>query len=153
MVVREEIQKYGWQTKSIKACLAHTWKSAVGLLEEEDACSTFSEAYSLWESMTAALPWAYRSSYTLAFLCFDDWCEHTHTHTCVPASKNQQAGFAHTHTYIFTSSPTWINSPASPAAAMMSPAILTLQRHKKASMLKAQRANATSHLVLCPSVP
>lgn len=27
-----------------------------GFLEEEAACSTFSEAYSLWESMTAALP-------------------------------------------------------------------------------------------------
>lgn len=140
----------------------HTWNSAVGLLEGEDALSTFSEAYSLWESMTAALPWAYRSPYTLAFLCFDDGCTHTHihSHACLlpqilrsittPDLHTQ----SHTHTHL-PYPPTWINSPAAPenVLTMMSPAIPPLQRHKSTLVpwaQKSKRSLSLPPLSFCP---
>ena len=84
-------------------------ETSSGALEEEAACSTFSKAYSLWESMTAALPWAYRSPYTLAFLCFDDWCTHTYTHKAMHACFQILRSFKtldlHTQTHTHTPSP------------------------------------------------
>lgn len=118
------------------SCLARTWKSAEGLLEEEAACSTFSEAYSLWESMTAALPWAYRSPYTLAFPSL--WWllhTHTHTHTYIHACKHT-AMHACFHTLWLCAPlphppPGLIPGAPENAAAMMSPAVALASKAPK----------------------
>lgn len=110
--------------------------------------------------VTAALPWAYRSPYTLAFLYFDKWYTYmyintcTTVHVCLHSYSQSYKICTHTHS-TFNPSPTWINSPAAPenASTMMSPAIPLLQKHKSTSLPSVQRANTPSHFFLCPYVP
>lgn len=130
------------------------WNQQQGL-GEEAASSTFSEAHSLWEQMTAAPSWAYRSPYThrlSSALMIDT--HPTHKHSCFHrSSRALQILDTHTHAPLPPSS-TWINSPAAPenAAPMMSPAIPSLQRHKSTSCPSAKSTNAPSHFSLCPPV-
>ncbi len=116
--------------------------------------------------MTAALPWAYRSPYTLAFHRFDDECTlahtHTHTHRAMHACSHIYSGASprrictHTVTHIpFTSSPTWINSPAAPENALL---WCHLQSHhfkgtKNSSVPSAQGAKSSLSLPLLSFCP
>lgn len=109
--------------------------------------------------VTAALPWAYRSPYTLAFLYFDKWYTYmyintcTTVHVCLHSYSQSYKICTHTHS-TFNPSPTWINSPAAPenASTMMSPAIPLLQKHLTAISTKSKHTLSLLPLSLCPLI-